>query len=145
MMPGKIMEQAKPKVVYQKKAGGVKLNKWNCTHYIGMLENEKKNEVWTIDWSQAGVNEADMRGMHSMGEFFEALSGEIDEFYTMGSEAFEKEGGYSGIPVKFVSYSGKMVTSDFEITEIKKQNIDAALFELPPGLTKKKQPFGQMD
>jgi len=144
MMPSTLTEKARPKILYKKKADGVKIKNWSTAHYEGTLDGQKKSEVWTIKWSQANIDEEDVNALRGMGEFFEALAGEIDEFFQMGSDDFAKEGGYAGMPVKFFYYEDGKIISDFEINEIKKQSLDASLFELPKGLKKEDKPFGKM-
>jgi len=144
MMPSTLTEKTHPKILYKKKADGVKIKNWSTTHYEGTLNGETKSEVWTIKWSQANIDEADVKALRGMSEFFEALAGEIDEFFQMGSDEFAKKGGYAGMPVKFVYYENGEIMSDFEISEIKKQSLDTALFELPPGLKKEDKPFDTM-
>jgi hypothetical protein len=144
MMPSTLTDKSHAKILYKKKADGVKINKWSTTQYVGMLDGEKKSEVWTIKWAQANIAEADVSALRGMGEFFEALAGEIDEFYQMGSDEFAKEGGYAGMPVKFVNYEDGKITNDYEISEINKQSLNQSLFELPPNLKKEEKPFGKM-
>jgi hypothetical protein len=145
MMPkqGAMQMSKVEKTVYTKKKSGEKINRWTCDYYEGMVSGKKTEEVWTITWQQAGISRNDLQAFRGMGEFFQAITGKIDALYQIGSEDFEKQGGYAGLPVKMVQYEKGNTIVLSEVKEIKKQNIAPKLFELPAGFEETENPWGK--
>jgi len=142
MMKGKAMPMpAQPeKEVYKKVASGVKAGKWKCDKYEGYRGGVLTEEVWTTSWKKLGIEQKDFRVMQSMGEFMNELSPDAASMFNVGSEEWEEKQGYPGVPVRTISYSKGKKVSQTEIQEIKKEKINASLFELPKGLTKESFP-----
>ena len=138
MMKGKAMPMpAQPeKEVYKKVASGVKAGKWKCDKYEGYRGGLLTEEVWTTSWKKLGIEQKDFRVMQSMAEFMSELSPDAASMFNVGSEEWEEKQGYPGVPVRTILYSKGKKVSKTEIQEIKKEKIDASLFELPKGLTK---------
>jgi hypothetical protein len=146
MMAGR-MPMAQPagtiKTTYKKVAAGEKVNHWSCAKYEGYREDKKTKEVWTTDWKSFGLTPEAFKLMKDITEFFEGFAKDMAaNFDKVGSEEWEKEQGYAGIPVKTLSYSDGQLRSTTEVKEVKQENLAASLFDLPPGLTKK-DPFKQ--
>ncbi len=132
------------KIAYKKVATGEKVNQWSCAKYEGYREDKKVKDVWTTDWKSLGLTPETFKVMKDISEFFENLAHEMAaNFDKIGSEEWEKEQGYTGIPVKTLSYSDSQLRSTTEVTEVKQGELAASLFELPAGLTKKDM-FKQM-
>jgi hypothetical protein len=129
-----------PVMVYEKKSSGEKVNQWTCDRYEGRLGEEKTQEVWTTDWKKLGFTFEDIKVMQDIGEFFEGFSKEFSAAYKLGSKEWEKEQGYSGLPVKTILYSGGRVHNKIEVKEMKHQDFESSLFELPDGLEKTTMP-----
>jgi len=92
------------KTTYKKVAAGEKVNQWSCAKYEGYREDKKVNEIWTTDWKSLGLTPEAFKVMKDLGEFFENLAKEMAaNFDKIGSEEWEKEQGYTGIPVKTLS------------------------------------------
>ncbi len=126
------------KTTYKKIAAGEKVKQWSCVKYEGYREDKKIKEVWTTDWKSLGLTPETFKIMKDISEFFENLSQDMAaNFDKIGSEEWEKEQGYTGIPVKTLSYSEGQLRSTTEITEVKQGELAASLFELPTGLKKK--------
>ncbi len=136
MMKGKMPSQS-PKTTFRKTASNIKINKWTCDKYEGYLEGIKTKEIWTTDWRNLGLSREDFNVMQGMSEFFEELTQNKSLFFKAGSKDWEKEQGYPGIPVKTVSYSNGQIKHINELKQIRKQDLDPSLFELPEGFTKK--------
>jgi hypothetical protein len=136
MMKGKAMPAQPEKKVFKKVASGVMAGKWKCDKYEGYRGGQLTEEVWTTSWKNLGIEQKDFRVMQSMGEFMSELSPDAASQFNVGSDEWEEKQGYPGVPVRTISYSMGQKVSQNEIQEIKKEQIDSSLFELPKGLTK---------
>jgi hypothetical protein len=125
-----------PHPVYKKVTSGEKVNQWTCDKYEGYLDNKKQDEIWTTDPKKLGFSADDFAVVQEMGKFFEGFTKMSIPFYKVGSEEWAKEQGYAGMPVKTISSTNGQATNTREIKEIKRQDLPAALFELPAGLKK---------
>jgi len=133
------------KTTYKKVASGEKVNQWVCAKYEGYREDNKVKDVWTTDWKSLGLTAETFKVMKDIGEFFEGFAKDMAaDFDKIGSAEWEKEQGYTGIPVKTLSYTDGQLRSTTEMTEVKPGDLAASLFDLPAGLTKKEMPFKQM-
>jgi hypothetical protein len=129
-----------PKMVYKKVASGEKINRWICDKYEGHATEKDKEEIWTTDWQQAGITEADLKVIQGMGEFFAEFAKNLPFLSKIGSKEWEKEHGYSGFPIQTIRYAGTQVQYKMTIKDIRRQDFTAALFDLPSGLQKKATP-----
>lgn len=136
MMKGQAIPAQPEKTVFKKIASGIKVNKWNCDKYDGYRGGQLTEEVWTTSWKNLGIDQKDFRVMQRMGAFMSELSPDAASQFNIGSDEWEKEQGYPGVPVRTISYSRGKKVFQTEIQDIKKQQIDPSLFELPKGLTK---------
>jgi hypothetical protein len=141
MMPSSVPTKEKVKTKYQKKASGVKIGKWNCTHYLGYKEDEISEEIWVADWKQIGVDKSELKVLNNMGKFFEALSQEAADFFEVGSEEWEKELGMSGAPVRSIHYMDGKPAGQSDIKEVTRRDLKSSLFELPAGYSKGENPW----
>jgi hypothetical protein len=124
---------------YTKVAGGQKLNQWTCDKYEGVREGEKRREVWTTAPDQLGLEMSDFKVMQQMREFFESFSKFGSEApFRVGSLGAEQEGDYSGMPVRQIFYKSGRPSMKTEINEVRREEFDASLFELPEGYKKLK-------
>lgn len=139
MMQGRTAMQPK-KTTYKKVASGLKVNNWVCNKYEGYLEGVKKKEICTTDWKKLGITSKYLDVMHGLSEFLSEFTGEKSSFFRMGSKEWEKEQGYSGLPVKSISYSQGNIKNISELQEITKKDVPASFFDLPKGLIKKENP-----
>jgi hypothetical protein len=142
MMKGRGSPAQPEKTVYKKVASGVKVNKWKCDKYEGYRGGEMTEEVWTTSWKDFGIEQKDFRVMQNMGDFMGELSSDVASQFHVGSDEWEKEQGYPGVPVKTISYSMGRQQHKTEIQVIKKERFDSSLFDLPSGL--KKQSISDM-
>ena len=145
MMPkqAQMAMQRPAKTIYKKIRSGEKVNQWSCILYEGFEEGIKTKDVWTADFSQLNINPDDLKGLNAMGKFFEVLTQEIEELYMIGPDQAEKEGGFSGIPVKTIESESGNIIQITELKEITSKSFDSAIFELPSGLKKEKGPWGE--
>jgi len=136
MMPANMSTQKPEKPVFTKKASGVKIKQWNCSHFEGMVDGVKKQEVWTVDWSQIGIDAKEMKALSGMGEFFESISPEMADLFSFGDKDAEKKGGFSGMPVKTIDYDEGKKTSVFELNKIENKSFESTVFNIPAGFEK---------
>ena len=141
MMPTSMPAEKKEKTTYTKKASGVKVGKWSTTHYEGTKAGKKSDDLWTVDWSEAGFNRSDFAVMTKMADFFSALSQEATDFMQVGSESWEKEMGISGMPVRWIDYMDGGSKNEGSVQDISRKDLEASLFELPAGFSKDQSPW----
>jgi|GEM_PF-5842390 len=72
-----------------------------------------------------------------MGNFFASMMKNMSWYYNVGPEQ-ESEHMYIGFPVKTVNYEKDKAVSQYEITEIKPEDIKETVFEAPAGYKKEK-------
>lgn len=144
MMPSNMNMSETVKTTYSKQSSGVKVGKWNCTHFIGSKNGKKSEEIWVADWDQIGVSKNDLSVLQKMGEFFQALSQEASDFFEFGTEAWEKQIGMSGAPMRSVHYMDGKISEQSEVTDVTKKDLDSSMFELPAGYSKEDSPFDKM-
>jgi hypothetical protein len=136
MMKGNTMPAQPEKTVFKKVTSGVMVNTWKCDKYEGYRGGQLTEEVWTASWEDLGIEQNDFRVMQSMGEFVSELSPDAASHFNVGSDEWEKEQGYPGVPVRTISYSMGEKVFQTEIQDIKRQEVDSSLFELPKGLSR---------
>jgi hypothetical protein len=137
MMKSQMPEQPQ-EPVYTKVDSGLEVGEWTCDQYKGEVEGAKTSDLWTVDWTELGIQQEELAVMRTMGEFFvEIAPNEAGFLQTGGAEPGEESPGkYQGLPVKVVSYTeGK---ADFLSTMkiIEQREFSPDLFELPEGYTK---------
>lgn len=144
MMQGQAKQQSQaPKTIYKKVASGVNVSKWSCDKYEGLLEGKKVSELWTADWQKLGLSAEDFKVMQDMAEFFKGFSESISSsFYQVGTEDWEKQQGYKGVPIKEIHYSGDKLIYKTELMDIRKMDFAPSSFEVPSGFKKEKMQHG---
>jgi hypothetical protein len=140
MMQGKAMPVKPKKTVYKKTASGVKVNKWTCDKYEGFLDGRKTRDVWTTDWKNLGLDQEHYDVMKEIGDFTGEFTKGPSSFFRAGSDEWERAQGYSGVPVRTITYSMGRPKQKTEIQDIRKERFKPSLFELPPGLRKQSMP-----
>lgn len=146
----KMMEQmmsklpgAKPeafKIVYKKVASREKVNQWLCDKYEGHGPGQDKTELWTTNWQQTGITEADLKVFRGMGDFFAEFVKHMPFLAHIGSKEWAQERGYAGFPIRTMHYSGTQVRSKTEVKAIRRQDFAPSLFDLPSGLEQNATP-----
>lgn len=125
------------KTEYTKVASGQEINQWTCDKYEEIREGQKRREVWTAAPDQLGLETSDFKVMQQMAEFIKGFSQFGREApFRVGSEAAQQEGDYSGVPVRQIFYQDGRPSSKTEIKEVRREDFDASLFELPEGYKK---------
>jgi len=133
-MPG-----AGPEPSFERVGTKVAVGDHQTEHYVQRMNGEKISEMWTVDPKRLGLAEEMADALGGMADFFADLQqGAGDGIKLMGTatEAEIAAGtGFRGIPVKSVLYDEDGVTT-IEMGKIEKTGLDAALFEVPEGLSK---------
>jgi hypothetical protein len=121
-----------PKTEYKKEGAAEKLGAWPAEKYAGTRAGDTISEIWLTAPANVGLGATEIQALKDMarlfGKFAKNLSGLV------GS----KEDGLDGLPVKTVAYRGGKAFWQSELKEVKQEELSAALFELPAGLTQKK-------
>jgi hypothetical protein len=129
--------EQKSEIIYNKVAVDQKVNQWVCEKYEGTRDDKKEIEVWTTEWKKLGLTESDLTGFSQMGNFFTSMMKNMTWYYNIGPEQ-ESENMYIGFPVKTVNYEKDKAVSQYEITEIKQEELKEMVFEAPTGYKKEK-------
>jgi hypothetical protein len=115
-----------------RKAGTGTVGKWTCDKYEGYSGETKVSEICTVDPKVLGFTAADFEVSKEMAAFFKKIvpTGAA-EMFSVGST----ELGFSGVPVRTVSYNGPQpITS--EVTEVNRQTFPDSVFQAPAGYQK---------
>jgi hypothetical protein len=127
-------EERAKKMSYEKVEGGVDMNGWASDHYKGLFKKELYEEVWVADWKTLGVEQTDVAVLNGMADLFKGFAG--DMIPLIDKEIEGGDGKLNGFPVKTVLYEDGAKYMRKEVKEVRKEDIDAGLFELPEGLDK---------
>lgn len=143
-MPGAMGSPAE--TLYRKVSAGEQIAQWTCDRYEGRRANEKVEEVWTADWKVFGLTADDFAVLQDLAALFKGLSAQMQvDFLPVGAESAESGPGYSGVPVRRISYRNGKTHQKQEITEVSRQDFEDALFEVPAGFRQSQSPWeGQM-
>lgn len=135
MMQGRGMGMAAPTPTVYKKVGTDKVGKWTCDKYEGTRNGEKTTEVCTVQPGAAGFTPADFEVTTQLAEFFSKIVPQASErMFRLGSAG---PNGYSGIPVRTVTFSGGAPQVTAEVTDASRQSFSDAVFAVPVGYQKR--------
>jgi hypothetical protein len=127
---------ARSPVVYAKVASGQTVRQWTCDKYEGKRDGEKVWEVCAVDFAQFGVQPSDMRIFQQMADMFKSLVPQgAEDMFKIGFDE-QQDQGFQGVPVERLSFRNGAPHEKFEITEVTRQDVDDALFEVPQGFRK---------
>ena len=129
------------RTVYTKVASGETVNQWTTDKYEGQRNGQKEMEVWTTGWQEFGITQADFQVFQDLAEFFRGLAPQIgDEMFQVGSAEAEQEQGFAGVPVRRLFYRNGNPYRRSEVTQVTRQDFEAALFEPPQDYRKEAMP-----
>jgi hypothetical protein len=119
-----------------RKTGSDTVGKWACDKYEGYQNNQKVQELCTVDPKVLNLTVADLDVSRQLVTFFEAVMPQnAGALFQVGSA----EQGFSGMPVRSVStVGGRQVVS--ELKEVTRQNFADATFAVPTGFQKQQMP-----
>ena len=106
------------------------------TAYDSYQGAERVRESWVADWKVFDLTAADMRPLEEMADFMSALAPGMAKRMDTGFAAhYSGKDALPGVPLRVVAFSK---TGDWthEITSLQRQDVAAARFEVPAGLTK---------
>ena len=134
-MQGRGMPGAAEAVTEYKKTGTDKVGKWTCDKYEGTRGGEKVSEVCTVAPATLGFTAADFDVTKQMAEFFAKLVPQgADQLFRIGAATAN---GFSGLPVRTVTFTGGKPAGTTEMTDAGRQNIPDSTFAVPAGYTKR--------
>lgn len=117
-----------------KKVGSDKVGKWTCDKYEGTRNGEKVSELCTVEPSALGLTPADLAVTREMANFFKSMMPQnADRIFAIGSAEAQ---GYSGVPVRRVSFSNGKAQDVHELVSITRQPFPASTWEVPAGYEK---------
>ncbi len=127
-------EERAKKMSYEKVESGVDVNGWACDYYKGMFQKALYEDIWVADWKTLGVEQKDVAVLNGVAKIFKGFAGDMLPLVDKKMEGGEDK--INGFPVKAVLYEDGTKYMKKEIKEIRSENLDAGLFELPEGLEK---------
>jgi len=117
------------KSVYELVAPGENVKGWTCDHLKGTLNKELYKEVWVAPYAELGIEPADVAVVTAVTEAFKSFAGDTQPF--VGRKVQKSDKPIDGFPVKTVYYEeGNKIVRE-ELKEIRKEDVDPKLFELP--------------
>lgn len=129
-------EERMKKTAYQKAAEGQKVKEWTCDHLKGMFNNEMRKEVWVAPWAELGIEPKDAAVLTAVSAAFKGFFGETVPFNNQKVEGSDKP--VDGLPVKTMFYEDGSKIIRQEIKEIRREDLDPKLFEIPEGYAEEK-------
>ncbi len=118
-----------------KKIGTDRVGKWACDKYEGTRSGEKVSELCTVAPATLGFTPGDFEVTKQMAEFFAKLVPQgADQMFKIGSPAAN---GFSGLPVRSVTFRNGAPSFTSEITDASRQNFPDSIFAVPAGYTKR--------
>lgn len=120
------------------KVGTDTVGKWRCDKYEGTKNGEKSSEICTVEPSAFGLSAADFEVAKQLAEFFSKMMPPgMETMFRVGTAGPK---GFSGLPVRTVSFKNGTPSSTMEVTDVSRQNFPDALFTVPAGFTKREMP-----
>ena len=113
---------------------GVKL-KFSMSTTAGSKAREQAQAMIQANWKEIGVEQSDLAVLNDLSEVFKGFAGEMVPFNDAKIEGSDDR--LSGFPVKAEYYEDGNKIIKQEVKEIRKEDLDASLFELPEGFEKK--------
>ncbi|MBI4459031.1 MAG: DUF4412 domain-containing protein [Acidobacteria bacterium] len=129
---------AAPQITVQDKGQNDKVGPYTCSLYDVMAGGQRTQEVCAAPLDQALLQQPEYQTFQAMADFYEPLRRNLPQ----GGWGVSGASQIQGFPVRWRSYQGNQVTSEWEVVKAERQNLDPALFTLPSGL--KKQDMMQM-
>jgi hypothetical protein len=117
---------------YEEVSRGVDIGGWATTQYAGRVGEDKLEDVWAATWQELDAPGDDFKVMTHMAEVFSSAGQKMPAFFQFGrirgSEAF---------PIMVVTYQNGTETERSEVKSVSQKKLEASLFELPKGLSRK--------
>ena len=137
---GQMMGRSAEKTVYTA-AGAGKAGQWDCTRYEGTRGGEKVSEVCAVEFSEFGLRASDFAVMRKMTVLFTKLiPGGMQDDFMVGSERWQQEQGFPGVPVSRTTFKGGKAEQRTTVKSVARAEFEDALFEVPAGYKKEAMP-----
>jgi hypothetical protein len=142
MMQGRGMPGAAAAApIEYKKVGTDKVGKWSCDKYEGTRGGEKLSEMCTVAPDALGFTAADFEVTKQMADFFGKLAPQgVEQMFRVGSNT---AGGFSGLPVRAVTFRNGTQDTVTELTDVSRQNFPDSTFAVPAGYQKRDMMSGR--
>jgi hypothetical protein len=125
---------------YREVSRGTNIGQWECDHYQGFRDGEKIEEVWAASLDELGIDPKDLGALEAMAGFFQTVGQAVPAFFRFGGEKSEGNTTFPGFPVMTVSYKDGQRKEKSQVTEVRSEKLNADLFLLPEGLSKRSPP-----
>jgi len=127
-------EERMKKMEYEKTAEGVEVGEWKCDEYKGVFKKDHYMDVWVADWKQLNTDKNDMILLTRMAEVFEGFAGGMIPYAEKKVKGLDAP--LDGFPVRMIRYEDGNKIVRQEVKEIRQEDTDPKLFELPEGYEK---------
>jgi hypothetical protein len=104
------------------------------TNQVQMDGQQKTDEVCTVDPKEFGLTPADFEPVRQLAEFMKTLVPAAGSQLFFNGTAVDQ--GFTGIPVRHISYQNGTATSTTEVTDVRHMTFPASTFEVPAGFRK---------
>jgi hypothetical protein len=140
---------APPSKIQYHKTGTDTVGKWTCDKYEGTRDGQKVQDLCTVDPKVFGFTLADFAVSKDMADFFQkmmppGMSRSMPSAAEMFHIGTPEDQGFSGVPVRTITYSGGQVSMTNEVTDLHRQAFTDATFQAPAGYTKQASPLAGM-
>jgi len=113
---------------------GETVGEWACTRYRILRGQELEAELWTAPPEQAQLRREEFETLGALERLLAPLGAE-GPVRPLGSVGAQRPGEkVEGLPVRSLTYSEGEAYREEILVRVTRQDLDARLFELPPGL-----------
>ena len=126
---------APPTITFQAKGGIEKFGTFTCSKYDELSNGKRTAELCAASFDQLHFTEADLKIFQALGKFMEPL-----RRMNPRAMAVPPTEQIHGFPVHTVRYDGEKTTSESTVLAVEQKPLDAGLFTVPAGLTKREFP-----
>ena len=138
-MGGMGQPAAAPKVTVQEKSQGEKVGQYVCTLYDVLTNGQRTQEVCAAPLDQAFLQPPEYQTFQAMAEFYEPLRRNAPQSQQWGVSGASQ---IKGFPVRWRSYEGQRMVSEWAVVKSERQSLSGDLFVLPSGLKKQDMKMG---
>ena len=129
---------APPTITFQAKGGTNKVGSFTCSKYDELSNGKRTAELCAAAFDQLHLTEADLKSFQSMAKFMEPMA----RMNPRGMSAMPTE-QIHGFPVRTVMYDADKPTYEDTVLSVEQQSVEAGMFTLPAGLTKRRTTGGR--
>jgi len=124
---------AAPTITFKEKSSGQKFGSFTCTLYDELSNGDRTAEICAAPLDQVHFTAADVKTLEAMAKFMEPVRRMVPQGLSV-----PRVQQLHGFPVHTQRYQGTRATSETTLLSVdQKSSIDAGLFAVPAGLTKK--------